>query len=249
MTESHDNHELPAAADDAAVPITDTGTSRQRSYLLYVFLPNLFLFSALLGGLRIAADGSFVFVKPPLAALIMAAVLLVLFFRSGLVLLDGWFAENFSTAANAGNAMLLLALFAASVQIFNSLVPEAGIPYWVVTFCFLWSLWNNLFAELPAAKLVRSLAALFGFAFLAKYVVLAGLTAPQESSWLGGILRNPGREAVTWLLDLPRFSAATGYIQFFSVLIYLVGLFLLPASIAREPGVALAVMVRSQDRS
>ena len=72
---------------------------------------------------------------------------------------------------------------------------------------------------------------LFANAFIAKYMILAGLTAPDGGSWLRSIIENPGREAATWLLDLPRFSPGTGYIQFFTALIYLLGLYLLPPAV------------------
>ncbi|MBA3692986.1 MAG: hypothetical protein H0W77_06045, partial [Acidobacteria bacterium] len=44
---------------------------------------------------------------------------------------------------------------------------------------------------------------------------------------LRGIFENPAQEAFTWLLDLPKFAPATGYIQFFTLVFYLIGLFLL----------------------
>ena len=72
--------------------------------------------------------------------------------------------------------------------------------------------------------------ALFGFAFVVKYLVLANLTAPPSESWLQRIVENPGREAFTWLLDLPRYATGTGYIQFFTVALYMIGLFLTPRS-------------------
>ena len=72
--------------------------------------------------------------------------------------------------------------------------------------------------------------ALFAFAFVAKYVVLAGLTAPTGDSWLRSMIENPAKETVTWLLELPRYSAGTGYIQFFCLLFYFAGLYMLPKS-------------------
>ena len=75
---------------------------------------------------------------------------------------------------------------------------------------------------------------MFGLAFVVKYLVLANLTAPLNESWLRGIFENPTKEAFTWLLDLPRFSAGTGYVQFFAVAFYLLGLFLLPTSTRGE---------------
>ncbi|MDM7922240.1 MAG: hypothetical protein QUS14_08055 [Pyrinomonadaceae bacterium] len=197
----------------------------------YIVLPLIFLTVALLGGLRIAeADGAFIFLRPALLHLIFAVVLLVLFVRAGLIRIDGWFAEEFPLAKNAANASVMVALFAATTQLFNSLTPEQGLPFWVVAFCFFWTLWNNLFAEFDTKRLLRSLGGLFGIAFVAKYMLLANLTAPTGESWLRRIIENPAQEAFTWLLDLPRFAASTGYIQFFAVLLFLLGLYLLPAT-------------------
>jgi len=67
-------------------------------------------------------------------------------------------------------------------------------------------------------------------AFAVKYLVLANLTVPGDTSLLQRIFDNPAKEAFTWLLDLPRYSAGTGYIQFFAVAIYLIALFLTPST-------------------
>lgn len=203
----------------------------QRFHLQYVWLPLIFLTVALLGGLRLSAeDNALLFLKPALICLIYACVLLVLFFRSGLLKLDDWFSESFSTLKNAANASVLIALFIASAQIFNSLLPERGLPFWVFAFCFLWTLWNNLFVEFQGKRLLQSLGSVFALAFVSKYLLLAYMTAPVNANWWRGFLENPTQEAFTWLLDLPRFSAGTGYIQFFAVIFFLLGLFLLPVS-------------------
>lgn len=207
----------------------------QQFYLRYLFVPFVFLTVALLGGLRLGSlDNAFIFLKPALFCLIFAAVLLVLYFRAGLLTLDGWFSEDFPMLKNGANAAVLLSLFAASTQLFNSLLPEQGLPFWVVAFCFFWTLWNNLFADFDTRRLLRSLGGLFGLAFVVKYLVLANLSAPASESWLRGMIENPAKEAFTWLLDLPRFSAGTGYIQFFAVALYLIGLYLLPRTTRRS---------------
>ena len=199
--------------------------------LNYVILPLIFLVPTLLGGLRLgAADNAFIFLKPPLICLVFAAVMMILFFRSGLMQLDGWFSERFSTLQNMANAAIFLTLFAASTQLFNSLLPEKGLPLWVVGFCFFWTLWNNLFTDFDTKKLLRSLGALFGMAFVVKYLVLANLTATGDASLFQRIFENPTKEAFTWLLDLPRYAAGTGYIQFFALALYIIGLFLTPQS-------------------
>jgi hypothetical protein len=203
--------------------------SSNAARIVYLFLPFVFLSVALLGGLRLsAASGDFLFVKPALVCLIFASILMVLFIRARLINLDGWFSESFSVLKNAANAAVLISLFAASTQIFNAVLPERGLPFWTIAFCFFWTLWNNLFADFDVRKLLKSLGALFGLAFVVKYLILANLSAPPTESWWQGIWQNPGREAFTYFLDLPRFAAGTGYIQFFTLVFYLIGLYLLP---------------------
>ena len=229
-----DEHEDLAANESADIVIktpVEARPANQRIAVRYILLPIVFITVALLGGLRLnSADGSLIFLKPALLCLIFATIMIALFFRSGLVSLDGWFTDDFPMLKNAANAAVLLSLFAATTQLFNSLLPEQGLPFWIVAFCFFWTLWNNLFADFDTKKLLRSLGGLFGLAFVAKYLVLANLTAPASEGWLRGLIENPTKEAFTWLLDLPRFSAGTGYLQFFAAALYLVGLFLLPSS-------------------
>ncbi len=198
--------------------IKETQPNRnQKSYLQHVFLPLVFLTVALFGGLRIdGRAGDFIFLPPPLVCLIFAAGLIVLFVRAGLIQPNGWFSESFSLLKNAANASVLLALFAAATQVFNSLLPERGLPFWIFAFCFFWTLFNNLFSAFDAKRLVQSLGGLFGFAFLVKYLVLAYIIAPRSENWWRGLFENPAREFFTYLLDLPRFAPVTGYIQFFN---------------------------------
>lgn len=224
-----------AKASGIAIVEPQVARSNQRYAIRYILLPIAFLTVAMLGGLRLAgADSSFIFLKPALLCLIFAALAILLFFRSGLIRLDGWFAEDFPLLKNIANGAVLLSFYAATVQLFNSLIPEQGLPFWVVSFCFFWTLWNNLFADFDTKKLLRSLGAMFGLAFVVKYLLLANLAAPAGDSWLRNIWENPTQEAFTWLLDLPRFSAGTGYIQFFVSAVYLIGLFLFPATTRSE---------------
>jgi hypothetical protein len=226
-----ERNDVDRIGNNALTVTSEVQGGNQRLYVRYVFLPWVLLTVALLGGLRLdGPTGAFIFLKPPLICLIFAAILLVLFFRAGLLSLHGWLSEEFPLVKNVANATVLLSLFAASAQLFNSLLPERGLPFWVVGFCFFWTLWNNLFAEFDTRKLLRSLGALFGLAFVVKYLLLANLTAPQSDSWLRSMIENPAQETVTWLLDLPRFATGTGYIQFFAVALYLAGLYLLPSS-------------------
>jgi hypothetical protein len=221
-------------SEDIDTRLTVRPDTKRRAYLVYVYLPLIFLTVALLGGLRFATDASFVFIKPSLVCLILAAMLLVLFVRAGAIRSGSWFSEEFSLLTNLSRAVVIGSVYAASVQLFNSLIPEQGLTYWVVTFCFFWTLWNNVFAEFDVRRLMRSLAALFGLAFVAKYLILFNLASPAEQGWLDTILKNPTQSAATWLLDIPRFSSATGYVQFFTIALYMLGLYLFPAEPKRK---------------
>jgi len=214
---------------DDAIAIVEPKAEKNLAVRLVV-LPLILLAVTLLGGLRFGEkDSAFIFLVPPLLCLVFAAAVMVLFFRSGLLRLDGWLSDRKSTLENVANAAILITLFTATVQIFNSLMPEQGLPFWVIGFCFVWTLWNNLFSDFDAAKLMKSLAAMFALAFVAKYLVLANLVGPSEGNWLQRMIENPGKETFTWLLDLPRYAAATGYVQFFAAVLYLGGLYLTPS--------------------
>ena len=202
---------------------------------VYLLLPVIFLAVTLLGGLRLgAADEAFIFLKPALICLVFAAVTLVLFVRSGMIAVDGWLSSENSGLRNAANAAVLLTLFSALVQLYNSLLPEQGLPFWIVGFCFFWTLWNNLFAEFDPKRLIRSMSALFAMAFAVRWLFLANITPEPVDSWFQRMFQNPAQEALTWLLDIPRYSVGTGYVQFFTLVLFLLGLFLLPRSLRRK---------------
>lgn len=233
--EQFDEEKTIVSARKVQSPKSKVQSPNSANQKIYLLLPFLFLTVSLLGGLRFASpDNAFVFLRPALVCLIFAAVLLFLFARAELIKLEGWFSEDYSSLKNAANASVIITLFAASVQVFNSLLPERGLPFWVVAFCFFWTLWNNIFAEFDTKKLIKSLGAMFGLAFVVKYLVLANLTAPTNESWLKGLWENPTQEFFTYIFDLPRFAAATGYVQFFTLIFYLIGLFLLPNSTKKQ---------------
>lgn len=205
-----------------------TNRTRNRALLRYVLLPTVFLTVALLGGLRVSAEtGAFVFVAPPLVALVLASMLLVMFARGGALRFGRWLAADNAVLANVSHALTLGALFFASAQAFNSVLPEGGLLRWMLSFFFLWTLWQNQFATFDARRLLRSLAALFGTAFVVKHVLLAALYAP-EGGWLKqltGVLL----EGVTLgTLGAESFAPSTGYISFFTLALYVGGLALLP---------------------
>ena len=221
---------------ESSVPaVIEGAVQRRRLFAFYIYLPLVFLTSALLGGLRFSVtDGTFIFLKPSLVCLVLAAMLVILFARANLISLSQWFSEERSLLENAADGIVLATVFIASTQIFNSLIPEQGVPYWVITFCFVWTLWNNIFAGFDTRRLIRSLGALFALAFAVKYLVLLNLATPANQSWIESIIQSPSRSAAAWILDVPQFSSATGYVQFFAVALYMLGLYLLPRSPQRS---------------
>ncbi len=201
--------------------------SRNRSLLSFILLPLLFLTVALLGGLRInSQDHAFIFVAPPLVTLVLAVLLMLLFVRGRLVEFNRWVASDRPPLTNISHAWMLLTLFFASAQAFNSVLPERGLLHWLFSFFFLWTLWNNQFSSFDARRLLRSLTVLFGTAFVLKHMLLASLNS-SDGGWLKRVAGVLLQGVSLGTLDAPAFAPATGYISFFTLALYVAGLLLL----------------------
>ena len=211
-----------------------SGAPAAPGFTRHVLLPLVLVTVALLGGLRVQPDQSLRFLAPPLATLIMAALLMALFARGRLVLFDRWVSARHTALANVSHALTLLALFFASAQAFNSVLPEQGLLHWVFALFFLWTLWNDQFAPFDAHRLLRSLSVLFGTAFVLKHLLLASLYSPQVG-WGRRIMGALLEGASLGTLDVPVFAPATGYVSFFTLVLYVGALALIrPAPDADE---------------
>jgi hypothetical protein len=200
--------------------------SRNQALVGYVVLPFIFLTVTLLGGLRVSADDrAFIFFPPPLITLVLAVLLMLLFVRGGLIELKSWVDSDNPPFTNVSHIWLLLTLFFASAQAFNSVMPEAGLLHWLFSFFFLWTLWNNQFSYFDARRLLRSLVVLFGTAFVLKHMLLASLYAP-EGGWLKRLAGALVQGVALGTLEGPTFAPATGYISFFTLGLYILGLVL-----------------------
>ena len=206
--------------------MTADNRSRNRSLLHFIVLPLLFLTVALLGGLRISADHAFIFVAPPLVTLVLAVLLMLLFVRGRLVEFNQWLRSDRPPLTNISHGWMLIALFFASAQAFNSVLPERGLLHWLFSFFFLWTLWNNQFSSFDARRLLRSLTVLFGTAFALKHILLASLYSP-EGGWLKKVAGALLQGVSLGTLDAPAFAPASGYISFFTLALYVAGLLLL----------------------
>ena len=206
--------------------MTQTNRSRNRALLNYVALPMLFLTVVLLGGLRVSTESRFIFVAPPLVTLLLAVLLVLLLVRGRLVRFHQWIAADFPPLTNVVHLWMLITLFFASAQAFNSVLPERGLLHGLFSFFFLWTLWNNQFSSFDPRRLLRSLAILFGTAFVLKHMLLASLYSP-EGGWLKRLAGTLLQGVSLGTLDTPNFAPATGYISFVTLVLYVAGLILL----------------------
>jgi hypothetical protein len=211
-----------------------TNSSRNRALVDFVVLPFLFLTVALLGGLRIGAEnGAFIFIAPPLVTLLLATLLMLLLVRGGLLRVHQWVSADFPPLTNVAHIWLFITMFFASAQAFNSVLPERGLLHWLFSFFFLWTLWNNQFSSFDARRLLRSLTVLFGTAFVLKHMLLASLYSP-DGGWLKRVAGTVLQGVALGTLDAPSFAAATGYIAFFTLALYVAGLILLGSAVVND---------------
>jgi hypothetical protein len=207
-------------------------TDRNRALLHFIVTPTILLTVGLLGGLRVDAQTrQFVFIAPPLVTLVLAILLGSLFVRAGAIDLRQWFALEQPMLTNLAHLLTLLALFFASAQAFNSVLPESGLLHWMFSFFFLWTLWTNQFSAFDARRLLKSLIVMFSTAFVLKHLLVSGLYAPE-----GGWFRKIASALLQGVaIDVPAFAPITGYVSFFALALYVAGLLLI-APVPVQPG-------------
>ena len=207
--------------------MTQTNRSHNRALLDYVALPMIFLTVVLLGGLRVGTENrTFIFVAPPLVTLLLGILLMLLLVRGRLIGLHQWVSSELPPLTNVAHIWMLITLFFASAQAFNSVLPERGLLHWLFSFFFLWTLWNNQFSSFDPRRLLRSLAVLFGTAFVLKHMLLASLYSP-EGGWLKRVAGTLLQGVSLGTIEPSNFAPATGYISFFTLALYVAGLILL----------------------
>lgn len=190
-----------------------------------VVLPMVFLTVAALGGLRIGQP--IVLVPPPLVSLVLAALLIATMVRAGVFAPDALMNASRSALEILSGLVVLLTLFAAAAQIFTLVTPEHGLLHVVFSVCFFVQLATTLAGVKGRRNLLRSLVVLLGSAFVMRFVVLEGLYAP------GGGLATRVLTAIVQGASLGTIQyeptgAATGYVGFFTLVLFLAGLVLLP---------------------
>jgi hypothetical protein len=190
-----------------------------------VILPVVFLTVALLGAVRIAETT--MLVPPSPFALVLGALLLHVVVRSGALAPEYLLSSARSGLANLNGLVVLVALWAAAAQAIAVLIPESGVPQLAFNVFFLILLLNTAAASPDRRELLRSLGVTLGAAFVLKFVVLYQLSAPG-----GGALKR----ALQAILDGVTLGALiqavphpiTAYIALLAVVLFLIGVFLLP---------------------
>lgn len=191
-----------------------------------IYLPVLFLTVALLAGVRPGA--ALVLAPPSLFALVLAALLAVVLVRSGTVSPLRVMNASRRPLANMNGFMVLATLFLSSAQVFSLLTPDAGLPRILFSVYFLVQMLTTMAASPDRVRVLRSLAVIFGAAFVLNFVVLDAVSDPA-----GGRLTRMLQllfEGVTFgTLTQEVHPPAAGYLAFVTIGLFLSGVSLLPA--------------------
>jgi hypothetical protein len=190
------------------------------------YLPLAFLTVALLGGIRIA--NRLVLVSPSLFSLVLALLLLGVLVKSGALAPERLMNAVRPALANLSGFVVLVTLFFASAQAFSLVTPESGLPHLLFGVLLLTLLANTLAAGTDRGTTLRSLLVIFGSAFVLKFIVLAALS-DQTGGRLKRVLQVLLEGVTLGTLTQDALHPATGYLAFFTLTLFLVGLGMLPS--------------------
>ncbi|HWK12460.1 MAG TPA: hypothetical protein VNR64_20525 [Vicinamibacterales bacterium] len=191
-----------------------------------IILPLLFLTVVLLAGVRPA--GATIFVPPGLFALVLAVLMLGALVRSGALAPERLLAPARGAVANANGVCVVLSAYAAAAQLLALVMPESGLPLFFVS-VFLLVLLLNTWVSLPdRVHVLRSLMVIFGAAFVLKFVVLASLSDPDGGRMKRALMALFDAATLGGITQPPQPHAA-GYLAFVAIVLFLVGVSVLPA--------------------
>jgi hypothetical protein len=187
-------------------------------------LPVLFLTVVLLGGIRLGE--SVRLEPPPVVALVLALLLVGALVRTNTVQPERLMNAGRSGLENLTGAVLLVVLFAASAQVFNLVTPDHGLLHLLVSVFFFVQLLTTLAAVRDRRSMLRSLAVLFGCAFVLRFLALESLYAPGRG--LMKRVMTALMEGITLgALDYRPAGAATGYVAFLALALFFIALLLM----------------------
>lgn len=146
---------------------------------------------------------------------------------NGSVQIQQWVGSDLPPLTNISHIWMFITIFFASAQAFNSVLPERGLFHWLFSFFFLWTLWNNLFSSFDTRRLLRSLTILFGTAFVLKHILRWRACIVPRVVGSSGWKERYCKGVTLGSVDTSTFAMGTGYIAFFTLALYVVGLILL----------------------
>ena len=189
-----------------------------------VYLPFLLLTVTLLGGVRLGPHVAMI--PPSLFSLVLAVLLIGVLIKSRALVPEQLMNARRGPVPNLNGGVVVATLFVASAQVFNLVTPDFGLPRIIVDL-FLLALLLNTFAAAPSrGSVLRSLAVVFGSAFMLKFILLAALSDPAGSRLkraLVVLFEGATLGAVTQDVLHP----AAGYLAFLTIALFLAALSLL----------------------
>jgi hypothetical protein len=190
-----------------------------------VYLPALFLTVALLGGLRV--DGRLTFVPPPQFSLVLGVMLFGVLVRGRVLAPERLMSASRTSLENLNGLVVIMSTFFAATQVCNLVIPESGLPFLLFNVLLFVLLVNTLAASPDRVSVLRSMAVITGAAFVLKFIVLGALSNPGEGT-LKRMLFVLLEGVTLGTLTQPRLHPSAGYLAFVTLLLFLIGLAMLP---------------------
>jgi len=203
-----------------------------------VYLPVLFLTVTLLGGLRVA--DRLTFVPPPLFSLVLGVMVFGVLVRGRVLAADSLMSASRTSLENLSGFIVILSTFFAATQVFNLVTPESGLPFLLFNVFLFVLLVNTLAGAHDRVSVLRSMGVIVGAAFILKFIVLGAISEPGDTM-LKRVLFALLEGVTLGTLTQPRLHPVAGYLAFATLVLFLVGLAMLPS---RSSSVAL---VKSQE--
>lgn len=198
-----------------------------------VYLPVLFLTVTLLGGLRVA--DRLTFVPPPLFSLVLGVMVFGVLVRGRVLAADSLMSASRTSLENLSGFVVILSTFFAATQVFNLVTPESGLPFLLFNVFLFVLLVNTLAGAHDRVSVLRSMGVIVGAAFILKFIVLGAISEPGDTM-LKRVLYALLEGVTLGTLTQPRLHPVAGYIAFTTLVLFLVGLAMLPS---RSSSVAL----------
>jgi hypothetical protein len=174
-------------------------------------------------------------VPPPLFALVLGMMLFGVLVRGRVLAPEAVMSASRTSLENLNGLAVILSAFFAATQVFNLVTPEAGLPFLLFNVLLFVLLVNTLAGSPDRVSVLRSMAVIVGAAFILKFIVLGALSDPGETT-LKRLLHVLLEGVTLGTLTQPRLHPAAGYMAFATLVMFLVGLAILPS---RSQSVAL----------